>query len=422
MSTSILGVLFFIYLGKTVGTMLQFITSGESHGKGLTVIINGMPSNLKIDLDFINNELKRRQHGYGRGLRMKIESDQVEILSGVRFGKTLGSPITLFIKNSDWENWTEKMSYTDIEEKPEKITIPRPGHADLVGSIKFDFDDIRNSIERSSARETAARVAACSISKLYLREFGIKVQSFVESIGGIYPKNNFYKKLLSDTIPKSINKINDTADKSPVRVLESEHETKIINRIKKIKKLGDTLGGTFIVVITGVPVGLGTFAHFEDKIDAEIAQSIMSINAIKGVEIGIGFEAANIPGSSVHDEIYLKNKKIFRKTNRAGGIEGGISNGSPIIIRAAMKPIATLMNPLHSIDLATNKNIVSRRERSDFVAVPACAVIGESMAAWSISKYFQMKFGGDSMKETLANFENYNKTYMSNLRENFKND
>ncbi|MDX9923476.1 MAG: chorismate synthase [Ignavibacteriaceae bacterium] len=402
--------------------MLQFITSGESHGKGLTVIINGMPSNLKIDLDFINNELKRRQHGYGRGLRMKIESDQVEILSGVRFGKTLGSPITLFIKNSDWENWTEKMSYTEIENKPEKVTIPRPGHADLVGSIKYDFDDIRNSIERSSARETAARVAACSVAKLYLREFGIKVQSFVESIGGIYPKNNFYKELLSDTIPKSINKINDTADKSPVRVLESEHETKIINRIKKIKKHGDTLGGTFIVVVTGVPVGLGTFTHFEDKLDAEIAQSIMSINAIKGVEIGIGFEAANIPGSSVHDEIYLKNKKIFRKTNRAGGIEGGISNGSPIIIRAAMKPIATLMNPLHSIDLATNKNIVSRRERSDFVAVPACAVIGESMAAWSISKYFQKKFGGDSMKETLANFENYNKTYMSNLRENFKND
>jgi chorismate synthase len=422
MSTSIIGVLFFIYLGKTVGTMLQFITSGESHGKGLTVIINGMPSNLKIDLDFINNELKRRQHGYGRGLRMKIESDQVEILSGVRFGKTLGSPITLFIKNSDWENWTEKMSYTEIENKPEKVTIPRPGHADLVGSIKYDFDDIRNSIERSSARETAARVAACSVAKLYLREFGIKVQSFVESIGGIYPKNNFYKELLSDTIPKSINKINDTADKSPVRVLESEHETKIINRIKKIKKHGDTLGGTFIVVVTGVPVGLGTFTHFEDKLDAEIAQSIMSINAIKGVEIGIGFEAANIPGSSVHDEIYLKNKKIFRKTNRAGGIEGGISNGSPIIIRAAMKPIATLMNPLHSIDLATNKNIVSRRERSDFVAVPACAVIGESMAAWSISKYFQKKFGGDSMKETLANFENYNKTYMSNLRENFKND
>ncbi|KUO62333.1 chorismate synthase [bacterium BRH_c32] len=400
--------------------MLQFITSGESHGKGLTVIINGLPSNLKIDLDFINNELKRRQHGYGRGLRMKIETDRVDILSGVRFGKTLGSPITLFIKNSDWDNWTEKMSYTDIENKPEKVTIPRPGHADLVGSIKYDFDDIRNSIERSSARETAARVAACSIAKLYLNEFGIKVQSFVESIGGIYPKNNLYNELLSDTLPKSINKINETADKSQVRVLDEEHENKIINKIKKIKKLGDTLGGTFVVVVTGVPVGLGTFTHFEDKLDGEIAQSIMSINAIKGVEIGIGFEAANVPGSFVHDEIYLKNKKIIRKTNRAGGIEGGISNGSPIIIRAAMKPIATLMNPLHSIDLATEKNIVSRRERSDFVAVPACAVIGESMAAWSISKYFQRKFGGDSMKETLANFENYNNTHISNLRENFK--
>jgi len=344
----------------------------------------------------------------------------VDILSGVRFGKTLGSPITLFIKNSDWDNWTEKMSYTDIENKPEKVTIPRPGHADLVGSIKYDFDDIRNSIERSSARETAARVAACSIAKLYLNEFGIKVQSFVESIGGIYPKNNLYNELLSDTLPKSINKINETADKSQVRVLDEEHENKIINKIKKIKKLGDTLGGTFVVVVTGVPVGLGTFTHFEDKLDGEIAQSIMSINAIKGVEIGIGFEAANVPGSFVHDEIYLKNKKIIRKTNRAGGIEGGISNGSPIIIRAAMKPIATLMNPLHSIDLATEKNIVSRRERSDFVAVPACAVIGESMAAWSISKYFQRKFGGDSMKETLANFENYNNTHISNLRENFK--
>ncbi|MCK9281056.1 MAG: chorismate synthase [Melioribacteraceae bacterium] len=400
--------------------MLQFITSGESHGKGLTVIINGLPSNLKIDTDFINNELKRRQHGYGRGLRMKIESDQVEILSGVRFGKTLGSPLTLFIKNSDWENWTEKMSYTDIENKPDKVSIPRPGHADLVGSIKYDYDDIRNSIERSSARETAARVAACAVAKLYLNEFGIKVQSFVESIGGIFPKNNFYDELLFTNLPKNINKINETADKSQVRVLDLEHETKIINKIKKIKKLGDTLGGTFVVVVTGVPVGLGTFAHFEDKLDAEIAQSIMSINAIKGVEIGIGFQAANVPGSEVHDEIYLKNKKIIRKTNRAGGIEGGISNGSPIVIRAVMKPIATLMNPLHSVDLATQKNIISRRERSDFVAVPACAVIGESMAAWSISKYFQRKFGGDSIKETTSNFESYNKSYMTNLKDNFK--
>ena len=285
---------------------------------------------------------------------------------------------------------------------------------------KYDYNDIRNSIERSSARETAARVAACSVAKLYLNEFGIKVQSFVESIGGIYPKNNYYNELLSNTIPKSINKINEIADKSQVRVFDSDHETKIINRIKKIKKLGDTLGGTFVVVVSGVPVGLGTFTHFEDKLDAEIAQSIMSINAIKGVEIGIGFQAANIPGSEVHDEIYLKNKNIIRKTNRAGGIEGGISNGSPIIIRAAMKPIATLMNPLHSIDLATQKNIVSRRERSDFVAVPACAVIAESMAAWSISKYFQRKFGGDSIKEALANFENYNKSYMTNLRDNFR--
>lgn len=412
--------LFFIYLDKNVGRMLQFITSGESHGKGLTVIINGLPSNLKIDTDFINNELKRRQHGYGRGLRMKIESDQVEILSGVRFGKTLGSPLTLFIKNSDWENWTEKMSYTDIENKPDKVSIPRPGHADLVGSIKYDYDDIRNSIERSSARETAARVAACAVAKLYLNEFGIKVQSFVESIGGIFPKNNFYDELLFTNLPKNINKINETADKSQVRVLDLEHETKIINKIKKIKKLGDTLGGTFVVVVTGVPVGLGTFAHFEDKLDAEIAQSIMSINAIKGVEIGIGFQAANVPGSEVHDEIYLKNKKIIRKTNRAGGIEGGISNGSPIVIRAVMKPIATLMNPLHSVDLATQKNIISRRERSDFVAVPACAVIGESMAAWSISKYFQRKFGGDSIKETTSNFESYNKSYMTNLKDNFK--
>jgi chorismate synthase len=402
--------------------MIRFLTSGESHGKSLTTIVEGFPSNLKINAEFINHQLKRRQSGYGRGLRMKIESDEVEILSGVRFGKTLGSPIAMQIKNSDWENWKSKMSVTEIEEEAEKISIPRPGHADLVGISKYNYDDIRNSIERSSARETAARVAACSVARKFLEEFGIYIGSFVESIGGVYSKENFVNKLFSMQLPQSFNgnKLNSIADKSPVRVLDDNQELKIINKIKLAKKKGDTLGGTFVVVATGVPVGLGSFVHYDKRLDAEIAHSIMSINAVKGVEIGAGFYSAENFGSVSHDEIIISKNKFTRKSNRAGGIEGGISTGLPIIVRAAMKPIATLMSPLESVDLSKMKKVQSRRERSDFVAVPACAVIAESMLAWSIAKFFLMKFGGDSIEETKDNYLNYTSKLYNRIQNNFR--
>lgn len=401
--------------------MIRFLTAGESHGKVLTIIVEGFPSNIELTTDYLNLHLKRRQYGYGRGLRMKIETDKAEILSGVRFGKTLGSPVSMIIKNNDWENWTEIMSVDDVPSKQEKISIPRPGHADLTGVIKYGFDDIRNSIERSSARETAARVAAGSVARSFLEKFGIKIGSFVESIGGVYPDENFYYSLLQNKIPSKFDawKLSLKADKSSVRVLDKKHEEKIIRKIKAAKKNGDTLGGTMITVAAGVPSGLGSFVHYDRKLNTSIAQSIMSINAIKGVEIGSGFQSADTFGSESHDEIILKQGVLTRRTNRAGGIEGGISTGLPIIIRSAMKPIATLMSPIRTIDLSTGKNISARRERSDFVAVPACAVITESMLAWSLAEHFLIKFGGDSLEETLDNFNSYTKKIDFRIKKNF---
>jgi chorismate synthase len=402
--------------------MIKFQTAGESHGKALVTLISGFPSNLTITEEYINQQLKRRQAGYGRGLRMKIETDTAEILSGIRFTKTIGSPISLLIKNRDWENWTDKMTSGIPASKTEKITIPRPGHADLVGSIKYNYDDIRNSIDRSSARETAARVAACSIAKKFLKDFGIEVGSYVENIGGIFPKNNFIDNFFNkpNSTKMTGEKLGALADKSSVRVLDAEQEKKIINKIKKVKKMGDTLGGTFYVVVTGVPVGLGSFEQYDTRLEAELAQAILSIQAVKGVEIGLGFESANLFGSQVHDEILLKGNSFIRKTNNAGGIEGGISTGMPIIIRGAMKPISTLMTPLQSVDLSTMKSVEARRERSDFVAVPACAVIGEAMVAWVVAKYFLDKFGGNSMEEVHDNYKSFTSNYFKRLQNNFR--
>ncbi len=401
--------------------MIRFLTAGESHGKALTTIVEGFPSNFKIENSYINFHLKRRQAGYGRGARMKIESDSAEILSGIRNGETLGSPISFLIRNKDWENWSDEMSSGRIK-KTGKISIPRPGHADLVGISKYNFDDIRNSIERSSARETAARVAACTVARKFLEEFGISIGSYVESIGGVYSKNNFTEKLLLNKISENFNgwNLSEKSDKSEVRVLDKKQESGIISKIKSAKKKGDTLGGTFITVATGLPVGLGSFAHYDSKLDADIAAAIMSINAVKAVSIGTGFQSAEIFGSESHDEIILKGNNFSRKTNRAGGIEGGISTGLPVIVRGAMKPIATLMSPIQTVDLATMKSIKARRERSDFVAVPACAVVAESMLAWVIAKHFLNKFGGDSIEETKDNYKNYNKKLNNRIRKNFK--
>ena len=402
--------------------MIRFLTAGESHGKALTTIIEGIPANLSISADNINLQLKRRQSGYGRGMRMKIESDTVEILAGIRYGKTLGSPISMIIKNKDWENWSKIMSVEKSSSLTDKITIPRPGHADLVGITKYNFDDIRNSIERSSARETAARVAACSIARKLLEEFGITIGSYVESIGGIYSRVNFLNTLLENKISSNFKAVtlSNTADKSSVRVLDKIQEERIISRIKTAKKKGDTLGGTFITVASGVPAGLGSFVHYDTKLDAEIAQAILSVNAVKAVEIGSGFESAHLYGSDSHDEIKKAGEQLTRKTNRAGGIEGGISTGLPIIVRAAMKPIATLMSPIQSIDLKTLKKVDARRERSDFVAVPACAVIAESMLAFAIAKHFITKFGGDSIEEMKDNYKNYTSKIFKRIKNNFK--
>lgn len=401
--------------------MIRFLTAGESHGKALNVIIEGFPSNLPINEEYINNELKRRQMGYGRGMRMKIETDTAEILSGVRFASTIGSPVSLLIKNSDWQNWKDLLDVNENEILYDKITVPRPGHADLTGVSKYNLDDIRNSIERSSARETASRVAAGAVAKKFLAEFGIEVGSFVESIGGIFPKNNFADILFENSARRKFsgNSISKSADVSAVRVLDREHEEKIVRKIKSAKKKGDTLGGTFIVIATGVPVGLGSFIQYDRRLDADISHAIISINAVKGVEIGSAFEGARLFGSEIHDKIIKKGNEISRKTNHYGGIEGGISNGMPIIVRGAMKPIATLMSPVETIDLAAMKKVSARRERSDFTAVPACAVIGEAMLAWVLAKHFIEKFGGDSLEEVKDNYHSYLSKLYPRLKNNF---
>ncbi|QQS34553.1 MAG: chorismate synthase [Ignavibacteriales bacterium] len=402
--------------------MIRFLTAGESHGKALLTIVEGFPSNIKIENEYLNYHLKRRQSGYGRGLRMKIESDKAEIISGIRHQKTIGSPISLMIQNKDWVNWQNIMDPTKKQNSFEKVSVPRPGHADLVGISKYNFNDIRNSIERSSARETAARVAAGTVARKFLEIFGIEVGSFVESIGGVFPENNFAEELLNNNLPKKFSAKNLSAlsDKSDVRVLSQEHQAKIINRIKLAKKMGDTLGGTFYVVATGVPTGLGSFMHYDLKLDSDIAHSIISINAVKGISIGSGFESAEKFGSESHDEIIKKGTRFERRTNRSGGIEGGISTGLPVIVRAAMKPISTLMTPIESVDLKSMKTVEARRERSDFVAVPACAVVAESMLAWSIAKFFLLKFGGDSLEETQDNYKNYNRKLFRRISTNFK--
>ena len=402
--------------------MIRFLTAGESHGKALVTIVEGFPSNIPISAADINHQLKRRQGGYGRSARMKIESDSIQMLSGIRFGKTLGSPISFLIENKDWVNWQDVMKIEKSSENSKKITIPRPGHADLVGVSKYNFDDIRNSIERSSARETAARVAAGSVARKFLDHFGIHIGSYVESIGGIYSSKDFFKQFLQNktSLGKTGWDISVNADKSAVRVLDNSQEKKIINRIKSIKKSGDTLGGTFITIATGVPVGLGSFMHYDRRLDADIAFHLMSINAVKGVEIGNGFVSAEEYGSQVHDEITLDGKIFSRQTNHSGGIEGGISNGLPILVRAAMKPISTLAKPLNSIDLSLMKKVASRYERSDFTAVPSCAVVAESMLAWVIAKHFIIKFGGDSIEETKDSFNSFTRKSMNRVRKRFQ--
>jgi len=379
--------------------MIRYLTAGESHGKALVGIVEGMPAGIEISSAYINHQLWRRQQGYGRGGRMKIETDTVEILSGIRFGKTIGSPIALVIQNRDWKNWTEKMAVEGNGTGIEKITVPRPGHADYAGAKKYGFDDIRNVIDRSSARETAMRVACCTIARKLLEDCGIFIGSHVLSIGPVLIKDRKKIDRLILRYAENAYQVSKEADGSDVRILDTSAESKAIAAIKKSKKIGDTLGGVFEVIVSGVPVGLGSYVHYDRKLDGILAQALMSIQAIKGVEIGEGFANAVKFGSAVHDEFMLKNRNIIRKTNRAGGMEGSMTNGEMIVLHAAMKPITTLVKPLQAVDIKTKKMVQSRYERSDVCAVPAASVIGEAVIAPVLANALLEKFGGDSLRE-----------------------
>jgi chorismate synthase len=396
-------------------TMLRYITAGESHGKALIGIIEGVPSELSLSEEDIDTDLKRRQVGYGRGGRMKIESDHAEILSGVRWGKTIGSPITILIENKDYKNWLEGMSPdAKAQGSIPPVTKPRPGHADLSGAIKYNHLDLRNILERSSARETATRVALGAVAKKFLSEFGIKIGSHVIQIGTI---SSQLSALSSQTLQEDeLLKIFKEAEKSSVRCPDKVSSKNMVNLIDRAVKEGNSLGGVFEVFVTGGPVGIGSHTQWDKRLEGRLAQALMSIQAIKGVEVGLGFEMSRKFGSEVMDEIYYKQKAesrkqkvegFYRKTNNAGGIEGGITNGMPIILRAAMKPIPTLKKPLRSVDIITKEPVEAAYERSDICAVPAAAVIGEAMAALTIADSFLEKFGGDSISETKRNYDSY---------------
>lgn len=390
--------------------MLRFLNAGESHGQALTVIVDGYPSNVEIDINKINQELARRQKGYGRGGRMQIEKDTAEILSGVRFGITLGSPITVMIKNRDWENWTEIMSPTGEPTDKRQIVEPRPGHADLVGGIKYGFYDLRNILERASARETTTRVAVGALCKILLEDIGIKIGSYVVSIGEKTIKMEEYESL-------SLEERFNNAENSEIRLAVNGKDEEFKEYIDLMKREGESLGGVFEVYATGVPVGLGSYTQWDTRLDGKIAQAIMSIQAIKGVEIGEGFSLAGKVGSQAHDEIfYDRERGFYRKTNRAGGLEGGMTNGEPIVVRAAMKPIPTLMRQksLQSVNVITKEPFMAAKERSDITAVPAAAVVAESMLAFVLARGILEKFGNDNwiqIKERIYSYRDYVKGY-----------
>lgn len=378
--------------------MLRYLTSGESHGKSLISILDGVPANIELNIDEINLELKKRQSGYGRGGRMKIEQDKINILGGVRGKNTLGAPISIEIVNKDYENWTKYMNpMEDVDFETRKVSNVRPGHADLVGCLKYDFEDARNVLERSSARETASRVAVGAICKQILKNFKIDLTSHVVQIGE-HKETNYY----------DFDYIKNNVDSSEVRCVDKTLEEQIIATIDKTKANGDTIGGVVEVRVKNVIPGLGSYTHFDKKIDGQLAMHLMGTQAIKGVEIGIGFDVAKTSGSSVMDEIsYDDEKGIRRVTNRLGGIEGGMTTGEEIIIRCAMKPIPTLYKPLNSIDVNTLKPYQASIERSDCCAVPACSVVCENVVAFVICKYFLEKIGGDNLQDLKSNYESY---------------
>ncbi|WP_242314105.1 chorismate synthase [Bacillus cereus group sp. BfR-BA-01355] len=384
---------------------MRYITAGESHGPQLTTIIEGVPAGLSLVADDINEELARRQKGYGRGRRMQIETDQVQILSGVRHGETLGSPIALVVENRDFAHWTKVMGAEPLTEQEEKemkrkVTKPRPGHADLNGAIKYGHRDMRNVLERSSARETTVRVAAGAVAKKVLAELGIKVAGHVIEIGGVQAKEVTYS---------SIEELKSITEASPVRCLDDEAGNQMMKAIDDAKANGDSIGGIVEVIVEGMPIGVGSYVHYDRKLDAKLAAAIMSINAFKGVEIGIGFEAAHRPGSEVHDEILWNEEHGYTKrTNNAGGLEGGMTTGMPIVVRGVMKPIPTLYKPLQSVDIDTKEPFTASIERSDSCAVPAASVVAEAVVAWELATALIEQFGLDRMELIRENIEKHN--------------
>jgi chorismate synthase len=384
--------------------MLRFYTAGESHGQGLLAFLSGLPAGLRVDGAYVNRELKRRQGGYGRGGRMKIESDSAQFLSGVRHGRTIGSPIAILIENRDWENWKEALAVEDDPEtrahyKP--LSPPRPGHADLAGCLKFNLRDARYVLERASARETAARVALGALAKLFLKEFGIEVASHVLAVGSV--------ALPHHSVPfERILALRDRED-VVLNCVDAETEARMKAQVDEATQARDTVGGTFEVVARGVPPGLGSCAQWDEKLDGQLAQAVMSIPAVKGVEIGTGIENASARGSKVHDEIGYNREaaRFTRRSNRAGGLEGGLTNGEDVVVRGYLKPVSTLRQPLESVDLATKQPLKAAYERSDVCVVPAAGVIGEAMVALVLARAFLEKFGGDSLEETRRNHAAY---------------
>ncbi len=377
--------------------MLRFLDAGESHGPCLLGIIEGLPAGLTINKELINLNLQRRQGGYGRGERMKIELDQVEILSGLVEGKTIGSPLSLMIKNKDWQNWQEK--------KMPPLTIPRPGHADFAGSIKYGFNNLREVLERASARQTAMRVALGSVAQQFLAEFRLTVLGYVLRIGQIEAQH------IISSQPKNKSEINDSAVYCPDKLASRD----MCREIDQARQEGDTLGGVFEVIVTGVPPGLGSYVQWDRRLDARLASALMSIPGVKAVEIGEGIKASQMKGLKVHDEIFVGQGSennltpYYRKTNRAGGLEGGVTNGEMIVTRAYLKPIPTLLNPLRSVNFTTQKETRAIYQRSDFCVVPAASVIGEAVVAWEIASAFLEKFGGDYLSEIKENYQSYRK-------------
>jgi len=381
---------------------MRYLTAGESHGPQLTAIIEGVPSNLPLSIEKINEQLLRRMKGHGRGRRMQIEKDQVKIVAGVRHGKTTGAPICLVVENKDWTHWQTIMSPEPVDEGEDKrrVSCPRPGHADLNGALKYNQRDMRNILERSSARETAIRVAVGAVARQLLEQFDITVAGHVLRIGEVQAK----------PVDVSLEEMIRITEESPVRCLDADAAKRMMDLIDKAKADGDSLGGVVEVRAEGLPVGLGSHVQWDRKLDGRLAQAIMSIQAFKGVEIGIGFEAAARPGSQVHDEIILDEQGNYsRKTNRAGGLEGGMTTGMPVVVRGVMKPIPTLYKPLNSIDIDTKEPFAASIERSDSCAVPAASVVAEAVVCWTLADALCEKFAGDSLEEMKANYDKYNR-------------